>query len=66
MSEITTIQIHMRVRVLLDGIKKETGAKSYEAVIMWLAKKAKVLKNSELGAFPELQSFKRQKHDRFD
>lgn len=65
-TETTTIQLHVKSRALLDNIKKETGAKSYEAVIVWLVKKAKVLEKSELGAFPKLKSFKRDKHDRFD
>lgn len=66
MPETTTIQLSMKVRALLDNIKKETGAKSYAAAIIWLANKAKVLEVSELGTLPKLKSFKREKHDRFD
>lgn len=66
MSETTSIQLHPKVKHLLDNVKKEIGAKSYEAAIEWLAKKAKVMENSEFGKFPKLKTFKREKHDRFD
>lgn len=66
MAETTTIQLSKKARNLLDSIKKEIKAKSYEDAIAWLAKRAKMLESSELGAFPKLKSFKREKHDRFD
>jgi len=66
MADYTTIQLSTKVRTLLDNIKKEIGAKSYAAAILWMAKKAKVLETSEMGSLPQLRSFKREKHDRFD
>lgn len=66
MSETTTIQLSLEVRAILDRIKKESGAKSYAAAIMWLAKKAKVVEHSQLGSLPKLKTFERDKHDRFD
>jgi hypothetical protein len=66
MEETTTIQLSRKVRALLDNVKKEIGAKSYAATIMWIAKKAKVLEVSEAGSLPKLRTFKREKHDRFD
>jgi len=66
MADTTTIQLSVKVRDLLDNVKKEIGAKSYAAAILWMVKKAKVLETSEAGMFPKLRSFKREKHDRFD
>lgn len=66
MPDTTTIQLSVKVRTLLDNVKKEIGAKSYAAAILWMAKKAKVLEASEMGSLPRLSSFKREKHDRFD
>ena len=51
MAETTTIQLSLEVRAILDRIKKESGAKSYAAAIMWLAKKAKIMEHSQLGTF---------------
>ena len=66
MAETTSIQLSKKVRALLDNVKKEVGAKSYAAAILWMAKKAKVLEVSEMGSLPKLRPFKREKHDRFD
>ncbi len=66
MSETTSIQLDEGTKALLDNIKKESGSKSYAAAIAWLAKHAKVLEKSEMGLFPKLRSFKREKNDRFD
>lgn len=66
MTETTTIQLDEGTKSLLDNIKKESGAKSYAAAIAWLARHAKILEKSEMGLFPKLRSFKREKNDRFD
>ena len=66
MSDTTTIQLSLEVRAILDRIKKESGARSYAAAILWLAKKAKAIDHSQMGAFPKLKTFERDKHDRFD
>ena len=66
MTQTTTIQLSIKEKAILDAVKKEIGVKSYSAVIAWLAKRAKTIETSELGAFPKLKSFKREKHDRFD
>ncbi|HVC58015.1 MAG TPA: hypothetical protein VND15_00895 [Candidatus Acidoferrales bacterium] len=66
MAGITTIQLSLKEKVILDTIKREIGAKNYSEVILWLAKKAKTLGKSEMGTLPKLHSFKREKHDRFD
>ena len=66
MAGTTTIQLSLEVRAILDRIKKENGAKSYAAAIIWLAKKAKVMEHSELGTLPKLKTFVRDKRDRFD
>jgi hypothetical protein len=66
MAGTTTIQLSLEVRAILDRIKKESGAKSYAAAIMLLAKRAKVIERSELGTLPKLKTFERDKHDRFD
>ena len=66
MAETTSIQLDRETKALLDNIKRESGAKSYAAAIAWLAKHAKVLEKSEIGMFPKLKSFKREKNDRLD
>ncbi|MDE1810514.1 MAG: hypothetical protein KGH66_00515 [Candidatus Micrarchaeota archaeon] len=66
MTGTTTIQLSLKVRSLLDNVKREIGARSYADAIVWLAKRAKVMEKSELGLLPKLHTFRREKHDRFD
>lgn len=66
MTDTTTIQLDKETKALLDNVKKESGSKSYAAAIAWLAKHAKILEKSEIGLFPKLKPFNREKNDRFD
>lgn len=66
MAETTTIQLDEGTKALLDNIKRESRSKSYAAAIAWLAKHAKILEKGEMGKFPRLKPFKREKNDRFD
>jgi len=66
MSSRTSVQLDKETKMLLDRIKQETGAKSYAEAIRLLAKSAKKLEKSEMGSLPKLETFQRDKHDRFD
>ena len=51
---------------MLDRLKKEIDAKSYDEVIRYLFKKAKRMDRSHFGSLPKLESFQREEIDRFD
>lgn len=62
----TTIQVKDDVQKMLDRLKKEIDAKSYDEVIRYLFKKAKRMDRSHFGSLPRLESFQREEIDRFD
>jgi predicted CopG family antitoxin len=62
----TTIQVKDDVQQMLDRLKKEIDAKSYDEVIRYLFKKAKRLDKSHFGSLPRLESFQREEIDRLD
>jgi predicted CopG family antitoxin len=62
----TTIQVKDDVQEMLDRVKKEINAKSYDEAIRYLFKKAKRMERSHFGSLPELESFQREEIDRFD
>ena len=62
----TTIQVKDDVQQMLDRLKKEIDAKSYDEVIRYLIKKAKRMDRSHFGSLPKLESFQREEIDRFD
>jgi predicted CopG family antitoxin len=62
----TTIQVKDDVQQMLDRLKKEIDAKSYDEVIRYLFKKAKRMDKSHFGSLPRLESFQREEIDRFD
>jgi predicted CopG family antitoxin len=62
----TTIKVKDDVREMLDRIKKEINAKSYDEAIRYLLKKTKRMEKSHFGSLPELESFRREEIDRFD
>ena len=66
MSSRTTIQLDRKTKEILERIKRETKARNYAEVIRTLAKAAKVLKKSDRGSLARLESFQREKIDRFD
>jgi predicted CopG family antitoxin len=62
----TTIQVKDDFQKMLDRLKKEIDAKSYDEVIRYLFKKAKRMDKSHFGSLPRLESFQREELDRFD
>ena len=62
----TTIQVKDDVQQMLDRLKKEIDAKSYDEVIRYLFKKAKRMDKSHFGSLPKLESFQREEIDRLD
>jgi len=60
----TTIQVKDDVQQMLDRLKKEIDAKSYDEVIRYLFKKAKRMDRSHFGSLPKLESFQREEIDR--
>jgi predicted CopG family antitoxin len=62
----TTIQVKDDVQKMLDRLKKEIDAKSYDEVIRYLFKKAKRMDRSHFGSLPKLESFRREEIDCFD
>ena len=62
----TTIQVKDDVQKMLDRLKKEIDAKSYDEVIRYLFKKAKRMDRSHFGSLHKLESFQREEIDRFD
>jgi predicted CopG family antitoxin len=62
----TTIQVKEDTLEMLNRLKKETDAKSYDEAIRYLFKKAKRMEKSYFGRYPKLESFQREEIDRFD
>ena len=62
----TTIQVKDDVQQMLDRLKKEIDAKSYDEVMRYLFKKAKRMDRSHFGSLPKLESFQREEIDRLD
>ena len=62
----TTIQVKDDVQKMLDRLKREINAKSYDEVIRYLFRKAKRMEKSNFGSLPKLESFQREEIDRFD
>ncbi len=62
----TTIHVKDDVLEMLDRLKTEIDAKSYEETIRYLLKKAKKMDKSYFGRCPRLESFQREEIDRFD
>ncbi|HDM60052.1 MAG TPA: ribbon-helix-helix protein, CopG family [Archaeoglobus veneficus] len=62
----TTIQIKEDLLKVLNRLKREYNARSYDEVIRELIRRAKRLDKSYFGAFPKLKSFEREEIDRFD
>lgn len=62
----TTIQVKEDTLEMLNRLKKDTDAKSYDEAIRYLFKKAKRMEKSYFGRYPKLESFQREEIDRFD
>ena len=62
----TTIAVRKETLEMLDAIKKEIGAESFDKTIIELIASAKRPKKSFFGKFKNLGSFKREEIDRFD
>jgi predicted CopG family antitoxin len=62
----TTIQVKDDVQEMLDRLKKDINAKSYDEAIRYLFRKAKRMERSHFGSLPKLESFQREEIDRFD
>lgn len=62
----TTIQVKDDVQEMLDRVKKEINAKSYDEAIRYLFRKAKRMERSHFGSLSKLESFQREEIDRFD
>jgi predicted CopG family antitoxin len=62
----TTIQVKDDVHQMLDRLKKEINAKSYDEVIRYLFKKTKHMDRSHFGSLPKLEPFQREEIDRLD
>ena len=62
----TTIQVKDDVQEMLDRVKKDINAKSYDEAIRYLFRKAKRMERSHFGSLPKLESFQREEIDRFD
>ncbi len=62
----TTIQVKDDVLEMLNRLKKELNAGSYDETIRYLFKKAKRMDKSYFGKYPKLESFQREEIDRFD
>jgi predicted CopG family antitoxin len=63
---VTTIQVDEETVNLLKRLKMEGGYKSYNDVILDLAREGKVLRESRFGRYPDLPSFEREEIDRLD
>jgi predicted CopG family antitoxin len=62
----TTIQVKEDVLEMLNRLKKDIDAKSYDEAIRYLFKKAKRMDKSHFGSLPKLETFQREEIDRFD
>jgi predicted CopG family antitoxin len=62
----TTIQVHDDVYRILNRLKEEIDAESYNEVVKYLLRKAKKMDESEFGSMPGIAPFQREEIDRFD
>jgi predicted CopG family antitoxin len=62
----TTIQVQDDVYKMLNILKKELNAGSYNDVVKYLLKKTKRMDESEFGSMPGIAPFQREDIDRFD
>jgi predicted CopG family antitoxin len=62
----TTIQVQDNVYKILNMLKKELNAESYNEVVKYLLKKARKMDESEFGSMPGIAPFQREEIDRFD
>ncbi len=62
----TTIQVKDDVYRILNALKKELKAESYNEVVKYLLRKAKRMDESEFGSMPGIAPFQREEIDRFD
>jgi predicted CopG family antitoxin len=62
----TTIQVQDDVYKMLNILKKELNAESYNDVVKHLLKKTKRMDESEFGSMPGIAPFQREEIDRFD
>jgi predicted CopG family antitoxin len=62
----TTIQVQDDVYKMLNILKKELNAESYNDVVKHLLKKIKRMDESEFGSMPGIAPFQREEIDRFD
>ena len=62
----TTIQVQDDVYVVLERLKRELNAESYNQVIRHLIRKSRRMDESEFGSMPGIAPFVRDEIDRFD
>lgn len=62
----TTIQVKDDVYRLLSRMKENLGFRTYDDVIRELLKAKKRVAEDYFGKYPKLNTFKREKLDRFD
>jgi len=62
----TTIQVQDDVYVVLERLKRELNAESYNQVIKHLIRKSRRMAESEFGSMPGIAPFARDEIDRFD
>jgi predicted CopG family antitoxin len=62
----TTIQVQDDVYKMLNILKKELNAESYNDVVKHLLRKSKRMDESEFGSMPGIAPFQREEIDRFN
>jgi predicted CopG family antitoxin len=62
----TTIQVQDDVYKMLNILKKELDAESYNDVVKHLLRKTKRMDESEFGSMPGIAPFQREEIDRFN
>jgi predicted CopG family antitoxin len=62
----TTIQVQDDVYKMLNVLKKELNAESYNDVVKHLLRKSKRMDESEFGSMPGIAPFQREEIDRFN
>jgi predicted CopG family antitoxin len=60
----TTIQVQRETVQLLRKLKEEKDLTSYDEVILELIKESKNIGSSQMGKYPKLRPFKREKIER--
>lgn len=63
---VTTVAVKEETFHMLQNVKEEQEAESFDEIIKKLIMEAKKPKKSFFGAFPKLGKFKREELDRFD